>query len=184
MKFIPYTIGPDKHVTEPTVPSLLFYKSSPHAFAPHWGTEHSACFDLKACLTAETVKIFLPSNETRFVTCENNKIMIQPGERAMVPTGLIFDIPFGYSVRIHSRSGLALKQGLVMANHEGIVDSDYVDPCFLLVHNTASVVQLISHGDRLAQGEMIPDPQYEVLETPSRPQQKTDRSGGFGHTGA
>jgi dUTP pyrophosphatase len=46
----------------------------------------------------------------------------------LIPTGLIADIPEGFSVRIHSRSGLAFKQGVYLTNCEGVIDSDYVDP--------------------------------------------------------
>ena len=110
-------------------------------------------------------------------------IILAPGHRAMIPTGLIFDIPLGYSVRLHSRSGLAVKSALTLANHEGVIDSDYVDPTYLVMYNGSSVDVVIRHGDRIAQGEMIPDLAYEVLETAERPLQKTDRIGGFGSTG-
>ena len=101
----------------------------------------------------------------------------------MVPTGLILDIPFGYSVRLHSRSGIAVKQGLVLANHEGVIDADYVDPTFVVLRNDSTEVAYVFHGDRVAQGEMIPDIAYRVTETKEKPQQKTDRVGGFGSTG-
>jgi len=166
------------------IPPLKYYKVSPHAFAPTWGTAHSACFDLRACLrTGDYVNGFKANNQPSKIEVYDNCISIHPGQRLMIPTGLMFDIPVGYSVRLHCRSGLAVKQGLVLANHEGIIDSDYCDPTFMVMHNTSLVWLVITHGDRLAQGEMIPDMSYEVNGTLEKPQQKTDRAGGFGSTG-
>ena len=164
--------------------ALKYYKLVPEAFAPEWATEHAACFDLKACIpTGTIVKIFDLHNASYTVSIESNGLYVLPYNRALVPTGLIFDIPFGFSMRLHARSGLSLKQGLVLANQEGVVDSDYVEPTFVILHNLSDVDIRISHGDRIAQAEMVPDISYEVLETPNKPQHKTDRKGGFGSTG-
>ena len=73
----------------------------------------------------------------------------------MVPTGLIFDIPSNYSVRLHSRSGLSFKQGLVLANQEGIIDSDYVEPVFALMTNLTQVPIQIGNEQRIVQGELV-----------------------------
>lgn len=179
---------------------LKFYKLVPQAFAPEWGTLHAACFDLRACLvsgTGRTVTVFTNNNQkidlpisygkgsTNYPASPDEKdwITINPRQRAMVPTGLTFDIPIGYSLRLHSRSGWAVKQGIVLANHEGIVDSDYVDPTYMVVTNMSDVPATIYHGDKLAQGEMIPDIAYVVEETTTQPVAKSDRTGGFGSTG-
>ena len=167
---------------------LKFFKLFPEAFAPQWGTEHAACFDLKACLVESSLvtKFDIDNNKTVVgitVDAQGSYVMLQPGDRMMVPTGLIFDIPIGYSVRLHGRSGLAVKQGVVLANHEGIVDSDYIDPTFMVMTNTSTQPVRISHGDRLAQAEMMPDIAYDVVETLDQPQPKSDRKGGFGSTG-
>ncbi len=105
------------------------------------------------------------------------------GERVMIPTGLIMDIPLGYSVRIHPRSGLSLKSGLVLANQEGVVDADYVEPTFILLHNQSTSMVTVRHGDKIAQGEMIVALKYNTQETPDKPQPKSERAGGFGSTG-
>jgi dUTP pyrophosphatase len=165
---------------------LKYFKLTPEAFAPEWSTEHAACFDLRACLLPVTVvKAYTETNIefTKVTTDGPNTVILNPGERVMIPTGLIFDIPLGYSVRLHPRSGLSLKQGLVLANQEGVIDSDYVHPTYLVIKNTSKVCVTITHGDRIAQGEMIPDISYDVQETPDKPQDKTDRKGGFGSTG-
>lgn len=100
-----------------------------------------------------------------------------------MPTGLIFDIPEGYSIRLHPRSGNALKIGLVLANAEGIVDEDYVEPTYVLMTNMSTVSLRIDHGMRIAQGEVVYDQRFEIVETETKPNQKSDRDGGFGSTG-
>jgi dUTP pyrophosphatase len=169
-------------------PPLKYYKLFPEASAPEWGTEHAACFDLRACLIVGVlVTKYTVDNEKQIVNPAREGtaiyVSLEPHDRMMVPTGLMFDIPTGYSVRLHSRSGFAVKQGVVLANHEGVVDSDYIDPTFMVVTNNSNKTVKIYHGDRLAQGEMMPDIAYDVTETPEKPQPKSDRKGGFGSTG-
>ena len=61
----------------------------------------------------------------------------------MVPTGLILDIPAGHSVRIHPRSGNAIKKGLSFINCEGVVDSDYTDPLMIPVINLSDIQTIV-----------------------------------------
>ena len=106
------------------------------------------------------------------------------GARALIPTGMIFDIPSGWAVHIYSRSGIALKQGLMLANSVGIIDSDYVAPVFVMVFNPSDRRNInINDGDRICQGQMVKLPKYVLVEG-EKPAQKTDRDGGFGSTGA
>lgn len=185
MKFIP-----DSNNATSKHPALRFFKIDPAAFAPQWGTEYAACFDLRACIPeGAVVKSFNRENVKVDLTSykrpdqEQPFIVVEPGHRVMVPTGLMFNIPVGYSIRLHSRSGLALKQALVLANHEGVVDSDYVDPTFIVLTNNSNVAAEIFHGDRIGQGEMMEDIAFEILEQFEKPTQKSDRIGGFGSTG-
>jgi dUTP pyrophosphatase len=106
-----------------------------------------------------------------------------PGDRVLVPTGLIFDIPAGHSLRIHPRSGLSYKQGLVLANLEAVIDSDYIEETFIILTNQSDVDQTIYHGDRIAQAELIKSEEYVLWEIFDAPTQKTDRVGGLGSTG-
>jgi dUTP pyrophosphatase len=106
-----------------------------------------------------------------------------PGDRILVPTGMIFDIPEGYSVRVHARSGTSLKQGLVLVNSEGVIDSDYIDETFVLLTNTSENGITINSGDRIAQAEMVKKEDYVIWETTSKPLPKTTRAGGMGSTG-
>jgi dUTP pyrophosphatase len=101
----------------------------------------------------------------------------------MVPTQLIFDIPEGWSMRLHMRSGLAIKGGLVLSNSEGVIDSDYTDQLMILVTNTSEIPVRINHGDRICQGELVPVYRTGFASTATRPSPKTSRTGGFGSTG-
>ena len=104
-------------------------------------------------------------------------------ERVMVPTGLILDIPEGYSVRLHSRSGLAWKDGIYLTNCEGVIDSDYVEPVFVMLTSISQSPKHIKHGDRICQAELVEKIYHEFEEINEPPSQKTDRYGGFGSTG-
>jgi len=173
---------------------LKYFKLCPEAFAPEWGSTHAACFDLKACLIPGTeITLFRDTNEkTHSIVAKElvddgatvkGSLNIFPGERVMVPTGLILDIPLGYSVRLYPRSGMSLKTALVLANTTGIIDADYVEPTYVLLYNFSKTMATIRHGDRIAQGEMVVLPKYNVEETTIKPDLKSERRGGFGSTG-
>jgi dUTP pyrophosphatase len=169
---------------------LKAYKLYPDVQIPKHATVQAACFDVRAYLGQPLYEVagFCANNKECksriFDTTEGSRyIKIDPGQRLLIPTGIIFDIPKGYSVRIHARSGLALKQGLVMANSQGIIDSDYVEESKIMLLNISSDLGYIYHGDRVAQAELVRCEQYNIMETTERPTQKTDRNGGFGSTG-
>jgi len=167
-------------------PTLGVFKLNPQVNLPIFQTEQSACFDL--CYSPfgkNFVSGFDRYNNpvTREINMTTGRFSICPFDRLLVPTGVIFDIPKGYSVRIHARSGLSLKQGLVLANGEGVVDSDYVEECFIMLLNMSENTQTIDNGQRLCQAELIKNGKYTLLETKEKPQLKTSRNGGFGSTG-
>lgn len=151
---------------------------------PKFATEQSACFDLAYSNAGkDQYDGFNHNNKpfTRYFT--DDSLHIGPGDRVLVPTGIIFDIPVGYSVRVHNRSGTALKQGLVLVNAEGVIDSDYILETFLLMVNTSEVGITLHNGDRLAQAELIKSEQYSIELTTEQPEIKTSRIGGMGSTG-
>ncbi len=82
-----------------------------------------------------------------------------------------------------TRSGLALKQGLTLANNVGIIDSDYVEPVFAMITNISGNTQYIKHNERICQGELFKDQLCILEEISEPPERKTDRDGGFGSTG-
>jgi dUTP pyrophosphatase len=86
-------------------------------------------------------------------------------------------------LRGHPRSGLALKQGLTLGNAEMVIDSDYFHETMVILVNTSSVDVEITDGDRVAQAELVRQLRYTMVETNDAPQQKTNRTGGFGHSG-
>jgi dUTP pyrophosphatase len=86
-------------------------------------------------------------------------------------------------LRIHVRSSVAFKQGLFLANAEGVVDQDYFHETFVMLVNTSTQTVIIKNGDRIAQGELVKTEQYDLLQTFNKPEQITDRVGGIGSTG-
>lgn len=167
------------------------FKVSGRAAVPEYATLGSSCFDLKACLVVgQTIKCYNRNNQETskdpcmFSHSDQPGICLEPGDRALVPTGLIFDLPEDTTLKLYPRSGLSLKQGLDLGNCTGIVDADYVEPTFVILRNTSDTRVYVHHGERICQGEVIINPpktRFELLN--DRPGQKTNRSGGFGHTG-
>lgn len=165
--------------------TLKYYKIYDDVDAPFYGSNQAACFDICAYLkTGTQVKLWSDSAKKEIVrVIKDDRLVIYPTERVLVPTGLIFDIPKGYSLRLHPRSGQALKQGLTLANSEGVIDSDYVLETFCLMTNVSESNAVINTGDRICQAELVENLKYSLEETGSAPEPKTDRSGGFGSTG-
>ena len=163
---------------------LKYYKLHPNVKTPEFATEGSACFDIHAHIPNGTkVRIYDEFGNGDNINCTNGVFTLEHNWRAMIPTGLIFDIPIGWVVRLYARSGLAFKQGLILANSVGIVDSDYVEPIFIIVQNTTNKYITINNGIRICQAEMDMAFNYGLKETIEKPLQKTDRDGGFGSTG-
>ena len=166
---------------------LLYYKLHPEVKEPYRATEGSACFDLYSFLQEDKpVKVYL--NQFEEVEIKNRlvqsgRVQVNPNERVLIPTGLIFNIPKGYSVRLYPRSSLALKQGLTLANNVGIIDWDYVEPVFAMIVNISGFTNYVKHNERICQGELFKDQPCILEEVKDRPQTKTDRDGGFGSTG-
>ena len=164
---------------------LNVYKTNPNIVMPRFGTKQAACFDISFQAEGKATYSGYNSFNAPFTRALSNtgSIRIMPGDRILVPTGLIFDIPEGYSVRIHPRSGLSYKQGLILANLEAVIDSDYIQETFILLTNRSEVDQTINNGDRIAQAELVKKEEYVLWEIMEAPTQKTDRIGGLGSTG-
>lgn len=106
---------------------------------------------------------------------------IAPGQRAVAPTGLAFAIPEGFEAQIRPRSGLALRQGLTVANAPGTVDSDYRGEVMAILINHGDEPVHIAHGDRIAQ--MIIAPVVQAKFTFGELNETKRGAGGFGSTG-
>lgn len=83
-------------------------------------------------------------------------LVLDPGARCLVPTGLCFEIPQGFEVQVRPRSGLALKHGITLVNAPGTIDCDYRGEVGILLLNTGSEPFEITHGSRIAQIVVAP----------------------------
>ena len=109
-------------------------------------------------------------------------VVLQPGMRYPVATGLSVAIPEGYEIQVRPRSGLALKHGISVPNTPGTIDSDYRGPLGVALINLGTEPYTIRHGDRIAQAVVAPVVQaaFAVVESLD----STERGeGGFGSTG-
>ena len=168
--------------------TLKFYKLYPDVLEPRFGTEQAACFDLHAHFTNRPVRVFDANNDLSPLdpvpgTDGRRCIRIRPGCRVLIPTGLIFDTPDGYSVRLYSRSSVGVKKGLPITHGLGVFDSDYFGEAIVSLHNITNETLLVTHGERVAQAELVELLKYDLIETDAEPTQTTDRVGGFGSTG-
>jgi dUTP pyrophosphatase len=110
-----------------------------------------------------------------------SELRLAPMQRALIPTGVAIALPPGFEAQIRPRSGLALKEGLTMANSPGTIDSDYRGEIQLIAINLGQEAVVIWRGQRIAQmvvQRVVRAQWQEVKELPSSERQ----GGGFGHT--
>jgi dUTP pyrophosphatase len=129
---------------------------------PAYATEGSSGLDLRANIEAE--------------------IVLQPLERALVPTGLFIELPLGYEAQVRPRSGLAIKQGITCLNSPGTVDADYRGELKVVLINLSNEHQAIHPGERIAQ-MVIQKVEHVTLVEVKEIGSTTRGEGGFGHTG-
>lgn len=109
-------------------------------------------------------------------------IVIAPGKRALVPTGLVMLLPPGYEAQVRPRSGLALKHGVTVLNTPGTIDSGYRGEVGVILANFGDTDFVVQKGDKIAQIVIAPVTQPDIVE--SETIDSTDRgAGGFGSTG-
>ena len=129
---------------------------------PKYETEGAAGFDIRAYL--------------------KNDFILKSGERALVPTGLFFQIPKGYEAQVRARSGLAIRNGIGLVNGIGTVDSDYRGEIKVPLINWSNEDFTIHNGDRIAQ-VVINKSEYVEFEITDKLSYTERGEGGFGHTG-
>lgn len=173
---------------------ISVYKLYDDIEIPKLQTKQSACFDIPALIRKEE-QVLSYTKENNNIKKEifyddakqQNYIKISSYERVIIPTGLIFSFDCIYSLRLHSRSGLSVKKGLVLANQEGIIDCDYNKHLYVCILNLTEVQQRIYDNDRIAQAELVVNihelDDIKIQETEIKPGKTTDRDGGFGSTG-
>lgn len=131
--------------------------------APEYKTEGAAGMDLSANIS--------------------EKYVLRPGERHLFPTGIKVALPMGIEAQVRSRSGLALKHGIVVLNSPGTIDSDYRGEVCVILYNAGADYFEVNPGDRIAQlvfhryVTAVPEFVVEILKDTERGE------GGFGHTG-
>ena len=109
-------------------------------------------------------------------------VVIPPGGRTLIPTGLTIALPAGHELQIRPRSGLALKNGIVLPNSPGTIDEDYRGEVQVIVLNTGDAPFTVERGMRIAQAVLAPVTKatwQEVAELP----ETARAAGGFGSTG-
>jgi dUTP pyrophosphatase len=113
---------------------------------------------------------------------EDKPVTLTPGQRALIPTGLMIAVPPGFEAQVRPRSGLAFKHGVTVLNAPGTVDADYRGEVSVLLINHGDVAFTIRRGERVAQMVIAPVTQANLVGVESL--SSTARgSGGFGSTG-
>ncbi len=115
------------------------------------------------------------------------RIPIHPGKHVVVRTGIQIDIPEGYEVQIRSRSGLAAKNGVMVLNSPGTVDSDYQGEICVILYNGGGDLFWVEPGARIAQAVVNKLPDVELLEVTTGDlfaEETTRGEKGFGSTGS
>lgn len=170
---------------EKLIPLVGLVRLYPGALAPERMTQKSACYDVFCYITPEvgTIKMFDVYDNAFKVPVTDNQFIIQPFSRALIPTGCKFRIPDGYSIRLHPRSGNALKRHLTLPNCEGVIDCDYPEQTYALIANNTFVPKPILHLERVCQLELVPVVEFQFHDMEDFGQ-LTDRKGGLGSTGA
>lgn len=129
---------------------------------PEYATTQSAGLDLRAHLT--------------------EPLLLQPGERALIPTGLRMALPPGWEAQVRPRSGLALKQGITVLNSPGTIDADYRGPVGVILINHGADTFSVEPGERIAQ--LVFARFEQAVWQPVKELDQTERAeGGFGHSG-
>jgi dUTP pyrophosphatase len=131
---------------------------------PEYQTKHAAGMDLLAALAPGELQT------------------MRPGERVLIPTGLIFEIPEGFEAQVRPRSGLALKHGVTVLNSPGTIDADYRGEVKVLLINLGAETFTIERGTRLAQVVFAPVVQAS-FQTATELSESERGAGGFGSTG-
>jgi dUTP pyrophosphatase len=129
---------------------------------PEYGTEMAAGMDIRASL--------------------KEPVVLKPGERKLIPTGLYIELPEGFEAQIRHRSGLAFKRGITVLNTPGTIDADYRGEIEIIIFNLSDQDFIVNDGDRICQ--MIVSKHERVEWIDAERVNATNRgTGGFGHTG-
>jgi dUTP pyrophosphatase len=112
----------------------------------------------------------------------DSPLSIEPGQRALIPTGLAISLPPGYELQVRPRSGLALRHGIVLPNSPGTIDEDYRGELQIILLNAGELPFTVERGTRIAQAVLAPVVRARWDEVESL-DETTRGTGGFGSTG-
>ena len=140
---------------------VLIVNKSKHPM-PQYATEHSAGMDLRANVS--------------------EPVVLQPLERAIIPTGLFIELPEGYEAQIRPRSGLAAKHGITCLNTPGTIDADYRGEIGVILANVSNVPFTVTDGERICQMVIAKYTKAELIEVEELSSSERG-AGGFGSTG-
>ena len=129
---------------------------------PAYMTLHSAGMDLYADL--------------------ENELVLHPGDRALIPSGIAVELPDGFEAQVRPRSGLALRHGIALVNSPGTIDTDYRGEIGIILINHGNEPFLVRSGERIAQLVFAPFARASLLEVPELGVSGR-ADGAFGHTG-
>jgi dUTP pyrophosphatase len=146
---------------------ILRVKRLPHGAGlkmPSYQSKHAAGLDVVAAVPEEA------------------PLTLEPGARALVPTGLVLELPDGHEAQVRPRSGLALKHGVTLLNSPGTIDADYRGEVMVLLVNHGTEPFTVRRGERIAQLIVVPVSRVEAVAVEELG--ATERGpGGFGSTG-
>jgi dUTP pyrophosphatase len=109
-------------------------------------------------------------------------LILQPGSRLLVPTGIAIELPDGFEAQVRPRSGLALRHGISLVNSPGTIDSDYRGEIGVIVINHGTEPFALHRGERIAQLVFAPFARASLVEV-AELGESVRGDGGFGHTG-
>lgn len=167
---------------------LKYYKMADDVQNLEYATDGAAAFDIRAYFNqSDKIRTYNSQNKETFLPVRNSSIgkflSLQPGFRALIPTGIKFDIPDGYYLELVVRSSAALRFGIALANQVGVIDSDYVDELFVMAELSSDTPVQIANGDRIAQIILKKYEQADFHQLDAAPEKKGNRKGGLGSTG-
>jgi dUTP pyrophosphatase len=136
---------------------------------------HGADLPLPAYATADSAGMDL-------LSAEQGDVVLQPGTRAMVATGIAIQLPQGFEAQVRPRSGLAAKHGVTVLNSPGTIDADYRGEIKVILINLGDTPVTLARAERIAQMVIAPVTQVALHEVEALGDSARGR-GGFGSTG-
>jgi len=151
----------------------------------HFESQFTSSVELKFINESENVNPeYAYKSDSGFDLRASEDVWVFPNSRALVPTGLKFNIPDGYEIQVRSKSGLALNQGLFVLNSPGTVDSGYLGEVKVIIFNTTTEKVKIVKGQKVAQAVLCPvvGGKWVNLIRVEKIEDKDRNNNGFGST--